>query len=163
MENHSAASLIQDNAVTRVRLSEHGIVVPINDDIPYLRKDDPQDAGYDVFAAKDMWIFPFCVRKVPVNAIVELPNQHYGRVTGRSGETLAGNIVLPGTIDPGYRGQFHAHMFRIGLFPKKIRKGDKIAQLIVVPYVEVEWAVGTEGDLSKTQRGKKGFGSSGKR
>lgn len=155
------SSLVEGNSVTSVRLSEYGVMVQPDPSIPCLEKLDPQDAGYDVFAAEDKWIFPFMVRRVPVNAIVELPLGHYGRVVGRSGESLRGNFVIEGTIDCGYRGVFNALMTRFSFFPRRVRKGDKIAQIIVTPYVEVEWKLGTEKDLSPSNRGKHGFGHSG--
>jgi len=146
-----------------VCFKEQGVVVPQDYTTPSLSKMDPDDAGYDVFALEDRWIFPFFIRKVPVNAIIEIPRGYYGRVVGRSGETMNGNVVIEGTIDAGYRGIFNALMVRFGLLPRRIRKGDKIAQIIITPFVNVSWLLGTEQNLTPSRRSKKGFGHSGYR
>ena len=117
------------------------------------------DAGYDLHCTQDTWIWPFRVTKVPANCSVEIPENYFGRITGRSGMTLSGNLALPGTIDSIYRGQLAVMMTRIGFLPKKMKRGDRIAQLIVMPYAEVTWE--HKRGLSSTTRGTKGFGDSG--
>ncbi len=117
------------------------------------------DAGYDMYSTKSMWIFPFIPRKVPVNLRAELPQKHFGLMTSRSGESSKGNVVIPGIIDSNYRGQMAAIMFRIGLLPRRIKKGTRIAQLIIVPYLDVAWIF--KKFLSNSNRGTSGFGDSG--
>lgn len=162
-EKLSTQSLKTSGNNCSIRRVVHGKIVAPDTTIGHLRKDDPMDAGYDLFAAKDMWIFPFMVRRVPVNAIVELPECHFGRVTGRSSMTDKGIVTIEGTIDSGFRDVFHAHTYKIGFLPYKIKKGDKIAQMIVIPYREVAWTLTTKENLTPTRRGNKGFGSTGKR
>jgi dUTP pyrophosphatase len=122
-------------------------------------KHDFGNAGYDMFVTKDTWIFPFLNRKVPVNLKAELPMYHFGFMTSRSGESLKGNVVTPGIIDSNYRGQMNAIMHRVGLLPRRLKKGTRIAQLIVLPYRELNWIY--KEKLSETKRGKNGFGNSG--
>ena len=64
-----------------------------------------------------------------------------------------------GTIDPGYRGEIRVIMFNLGRADYKIEKGDRIAQLVVAKYEAIEWE---ESDLSDSERGSGGFGSSGR-
>lgn len=118
-----------------------------------------KDAGYDMYAAKDTWIFPLKVKKVLVNLKCEIPSGFFGLLTSRSGESSKGNFVIPGIIDPTYRGQLSAIMTRIGIFPKKIKKGTRIAQLIFIPFEEYTLVYADK--LSESERNEKGFGSTG--
>lgn len=122
-------------------------------------KHDIGDAGFDMYTTKDMWIFPFHVRKISVNMKVEIPLGYYGYMTSRSGETLKGNVLVPGIIDNSYRGVISALMYRIGILPRKIKKGTRICQLIIQPYKEINWK--EVYVLSSSNRGEKGFGESG--
>lgn len=132
-------------------------VQKVDNDIP-LFKHSYGDAGYDLYVTKDTWIYPFKVNKVPVNVKCQIENFHFGLTTSRSGETLKGNIVIPGIIDNTYRGQISALMFRVGLLPKKIKKNTRIAQLIIIPYKEC--TIISE-KLDNSTRGENGYGSSG--
>lgn len=117
------------------------------------------DAGYDMYCTKDMWVIPFMVRKVPVNMMCEIPKLHYGLVTSRSGQTLEGIVIVPGVIDSTYRGVINALVTRIGLLPRKIKKGTRISQLIIQPFTEMKWE--KTDKLSETARGNSSFGKSG--
>lgn len=122
-------------------------------------KHDLGDAGYDLYATEDKWIFPFVITKIPCNCKVELPDGHFGLVTSRSGMSLRGNITIPGIIDSTYRGQISAIVTRIGLLPRKIKRGTRVSQLIVIPYREIAWK---EREIATdTARGENGFGKSG--
>ena len=80
----------------------------------------------------------------------------------RSGLALKHAIIMPnapGTIDPGYRGELRVILLNLGREPYTVRAGDRIAQLIVARYEQVEWL---EGGLADSQRGAGGFGSSGR-
>lgn len=131
----------------------------VDEELPtFLNKEG--DAGYDLYITKDTYIFPFVPKKVPLNLRAEIPMNFFGMVTGRSGESLFGNVVIPGIIDPNYRGQMSAIMFRVGLLPKKLKRGTRVAQLLIIPYANCRWSF--KRNLSKTNRDIKGFGSSGK-
>lgn len=122
-------------------------------------KHSEKNAGYDLYATKNTWIFPFKVKKVPVNLCCLLPTNTFGLVTSRSGESLKGNFVVPGVIDCNYTGQICAIMTRIGFLPRRIKKGTRIAQMIIINYNDVSFT--EKSELSKTNRGSNGFGSSG--
>lgn len=118
-----------------------------------------EDAGYDLYVSEDTWVWPFKVSKVPLNIACELPNGTFGWCTGRSGMTSNGLVTLPGIVDNTYRGQIHALMFRIGLLPKKVKKGERVSQLIVLPFDKIDF---NEVDkLTATSRGLNGFGHTG--
>lgn len=127
-------------------------------DIPVFKTKNG-DAGYDLYVTKDIWIFPFRVTKVPVNMCIELPEGTYGLVTSRSGQSLKGVFTIPGIVDETYRGQISAIVTKIGLLPTRIKKGERIAQLVITKYDKPTLQINTE--LSNTERNHSGFGSSG--
>lgn len=136
--------------------------VKVENDIPAFKDPNPGDAGYDMYATKDTWIWPWKITKVPLNIRLSIPNNYFVRICGRSGLTLAGKLVAAGTIDSSYRGQPHALMYSL-LIPRKIKRGERVAQAIFMPcsanniMLEV-----TLGQLDKTERGDSGFGNSGR-
>lgn len=152
-----------DNVITKENTKAHfGGYQVVDEELPAFRHKDG-DAGYDMYATKTTWIFPFIPRKIPVNLKVELPQGHFGFLTGRSGESSRGNVVLSGIIDYNYRGQISALMYRVGILPRRIEKGTRVAQMLVLPYRDVEWEWEQEQSLSDTDRGEAGFGSSGRK
>ena len=132
-----------------------------SDDIKSISKGSEYSAGHDMYADENKWIFPFTVTKVKLNISVELQNNTFGLVTSRSGLSSAGVVCIPGVIDSDYRGQVCALMTRIGFLPKRIKKGDRIAQMIVLEHhANVHHKISLN-ELSSTERGANGFGSSG--
>lgn len=122
------------------------------------------DAGLDLHAAESAHIGPGERWQVRTGLAVEIPEGHAGLVLPRSGLALKHGISLvnaPGLIDAGYRGEVGvlllnndpAEIFRI-------EPGDRIAQLLVVPFAGVEPVEAEE--LSDSERGEGGFGSSGR-
>lgn len=122
------------------------------------------DAGLDLHAAESAHIGPGERWQVRTGLAVEIPEGHAGLVLPRSGNALRHGISLvnaPGLIDSGYRGEIGvlllnndpAEIFRV-------EPGDRIAQLLIVPFVESEPAEVEE--LSDSQRGDGGFGSTGR-
>ena len=138
------------------------------------------DAGYDLYAVQDMVIGPMEKLIVPTGISIEIPNGYYGRVAPRSGLAVKNSIdVLAGVIDSGYRGEIGVVLINLNLpevlfnrnkkstayesaFGSRskfsISKGDRIAQLIIEKCHEIQWV---ETELSDTERGEGGYGSSG--
>lgn len=121
------------------------------------------DAGLDLSAAEAAHLGPGERWLVRTGLIVEIPAGHAGLVLPRSGLALKHGISLvnaPGLIDAGYRGEIGvlllntdpAEVFRIA-------PGDRIAQLLVVPFVDA--SVEVVDQLDDTDRGGGGFGSTG--
>ena len=122
------------------------------------------DAGLDLYAAEPAHIGPGERWQVATGIAVEIPAGHAGLVLPRSGLAQRHGISLvnvPGLIDAGYRGEVKvlllnndpAEIFRI-------KPGDRIAQLLVTPFVSVEPQQAET--LSETGRGDSGFGSTGR-
>ena len=142
----------------RVRRLPHGA------DLPLPAAASPGSAGLDLRAAIEapLSLQPGERRLVPTGLVLELPPGWEGQVRPRSGLALRHGLTLlnsPGTIDSDYRGEVGVVLVNLGSEPVTIRRGDRIAQLVlaVVPAVRLEEA----GELSATDRDEGGFGSTG--
>ena len=122
----------------------------------------PGDAGLDLFAAAGVDIPAGEARLVGTGLAVELPPGTEGQVRPRSGLALHHAVTVmnaPGTIDAGYRGEVGVLLVNHGRQAFRVRRGMKVAQLVVTPVVEVNVV---EADaLSETPRAGGGFGSTG--
>ena len=122
------------------------------------------DAGLDLYAAESQTLGPAGGRgSVGTALAVEIPPGHAGLVLPRSGLAAEHGIALvnaPGLIDSGYRGELRVLLLNTDPGePFEIEAGDRIAQLLIVPFVETEPIEVAE--LSPSERGESGFGSSG--
>ena len=119
----------------------------------------PGDAGLDLFSVADRELAPGEVFAVPTGVQIAVPPGHVGLVWDKSGISLQGVHRLAGVIDAGYRGEIQVVMINLGGTPFAIRKGMKIAQMLVQPVTSV---IVVESDaLDDTSRGEGGFGSTG--
>jgi dUTP pyrophosphatase len=112
----------------------------------------------DLFAVEDVLLPAGGWGNVPTGVAVEIPPGYEGQVRPRSGLARKFGVTLlnsPGTIDPGYRGEISVLMINHGREDYHIRRGDRIAQLIIASYVAVEWDVREQ--LAHSARGPKGF------
>ncbi len=126
------------------------------------RKAHHDDAAFDVRAARPETIPPGEVRLVSTGLFLELPTGWEAQIRPRSGLALKQCITLlnsPGTIDAGYRGEVGIITFNAGREPFVVNRGDRIAQMVIQRLPEVELVQVEE--LSETQRGVGGFGSTG--
>jgi dUTP pyrophosphatase len=124
----------------------------------------PGDAGLDLASNVDVEMGPGKRATVPTGLAVAIPEGHAGLVLPRSGLATRHGLTLanaPGLIDAGYRGEIIIAVVNLDLVePVKIARGDRIAQLVVVPIAAVDpaWA----DELPPTTRGEGGFGSTGR-
>jgi len=121
------------------------------------------DSGADLFASEHYWIGSGETVLVPTGLQIELPPHFEGQVRSKSGLAAKYGVHVlnsPGTIDEGYRGDVKVILHNAGRTTFEIKPGDKIAQLIIAPYIQLEFEVAEE--LSETTRGENGFGSTGK-
>ncbi len=119
----------------------------------------PGDAGLDLFSVVDRALAPGEVFAVPTGIQVAVPAGHVGLVWDKSGISLKSVHRLAGVVDSGYRGEIQVVMINLGAAPFAVRKGMKIAQMLVQPVAAVE-VVECEA-LDDTSRGQGGFGSTG--
>jgi dUTP pyrophosphatase len=121
----------------------------------------PGDAGLDLYAVVDHDLPPGGIHAVPTGIQIAVPAGHVGLVWDKSGISLKGVHRLAGVIDAGYRGEVQVVLINFGAAPFPVRKGTKIAQLLVQPVVGV--SVVEADALDDTSRGQGGFGSTGLR
>ena len=131
--------------------------------LPTQAHDD--DAGYDLYANVDTALLPGGGRAlIPTGLALAIPSGYAGLVLPRSGLAMKHGITVmnaPGLIDPQYRGEIKVALINTDpVEPYEIRRGDRIAQLVIQAVAYVEWV---EVDaLDVTTRDEFGFGSSGK-
>ena len=139
--------------------------LPGNDDVPLPAYATPGSAGADLHAAlgEDPLVLATGERAlVPTGLRLEIPPGYEGQVRPRSGRARREGLTLlnsPGTIDSDYRGEIRVLVINHGRGPVVLRRGDRIAQLVIAPAAR---AVFVEAEcLSDTDRGTGGFGHSG--
>lgn len=122
-------------------------------------------AGYDVSANEDIIINPGDTKMVKTGIYVELPPNLEMQIRPRSGLALKNGIQVanaPGTLDADYRGELKIILFNTSPSPFPVSKGMRIAQIVYNEFIVVKYdGVETKEELSKTERGEGGFGSSG--
>ena len=121
-------------------------------------------AGYDIFSNEDVRMMPDAIIPyiIRTGVYVEVPLGYEIQVRSRSGLAKDGIFVVnsPGTIDSDYRGEIKVILYNISGEGKTLNKGDRIAQLVLSKVPSIEFEEITE--LSETDRGGNGFGSTGR-
>ena len=125
----------------------------------------PLSAGLDIRANLDesVTLRPLERAMIPTGLFVELPEGCEMQIRPRSGLAAKHGITVlnsPGTIDADYRGEIKVILVNLSNEPFTIEAGERIAQMIVARYEQIEWQAVEE--LSSTERGAGGFGSTGK-
>ena len=121
------------------------------------------DAGFDLFATDDVEIQLNQVTKHPLNFKMKLPKGTYAQITSKSGLGSRGLLVYAGIIDEGYRGIPHVVCTKLNHVSGSIiiKKGSKLAQMIVHPYSPHYFMEQVEAIDTTSDRGEGGFGSTG--
>ena len=137
---------------------------PDKTDIPLPTYSTEGSAGMDICAAVDADVIlpPGETMLIPTGFIIELPPGHEAQVRPRSGLAIKhglGILNSPGTIDSDYRGEVKIILTNFGKNPYTIRRGDRIAQMIVSTYERVRWEEASS--LKESSRGEGGFGHTG--
>jgi dUTP pyrophosphatase len=138
-------------------------VVLLHPDARAPERTRPGDAGYDLRTIETVTLAPGERRLVRTGVAIALPPGHAGLVTPRSGLAVRHGISMvnaPGLVDPNYRGELKVILVNLGSEPFTAEAGDRIAQLLVVPFASPQVTVVDE--LDDTERGAAGFGSSGR-
>lgn len=124
-------------------------------------------AGMDVRAAvpedAPVTIAPGARYLTPTGLAIALPPGYEAQMRPRSGLALKHGVTClnsPGTIDADYRGELKVILINLGQEPFVIKRGERIAQIVIAPVTQGEWRV--VGALSSTARGEGGFGSTGR-
>jgi dUTP pyrophosphatase len=123
-------------------------------------------AGMDLRAAvpedEPVTLRPGDRHAVPTGLAMAIPPGYEGQVRPRSGLAFRSGVTClnsPGTVDADYRGEVKVILINLGPEDFVIRRGDRIAQLLIAPVAQAAWA--EVEDLDQTARGEGGFGSTG--
>lgn len=117
-------------------------------------------AGLDIYACSGGIIYGMTRYKIQTGIAFEIPTGYYGQILPRSGLALRDGIMtMAGVIDNDYRGELAVVLFNSDDEPFTYSAGDRIAQMVLLPYLHVPVI---EGDMSATSRGNGGLGSTGR-
>lgn len=148
------------SVTVRVKRLPHGEGLPL----PSYQSSDA--AGLDVVAGvpdgAPVELLPGARALIPTGFALELPRGYEAQVRPRSGLALKSGVTLlnsPGTIDCDYRGELMVILVNHGSEPFVVRRGDRVAQLVIAPVARVE--IAASDTLEGTARGEGGFGSTG--
>jgi dUTP pyrophosphatase len=138
-------------------------IARLDPDLPIPQYARTGDAGLDLIAADDVSLLPGERGAVPTGIAIAIPEGYAGFVHARSGRALREGLALvnaPGLIDAGYRGEIKVIVVNLdAASPIHIKRGDKIAQLVIQPVAAVE--LEPVDELPASERSDGGFGSTG--
>lgn len=138
--------------------------LPHGTDLPLPSYATAQSAGLDLMAAVEgeVILAPGSRQLIPTGLSIALPAGYEAQVRPRSGLALKHGITVlnsPGTIDADYRGEVKVLLVNHGAEPFVLKRGDRIAQMVVAPVTRIAWVVVER--LDETERGAGGYGSTG--
>lgn len=138
-------------------------VVTVNDEVQLPSYATEHSSGLDLRAFEEVTIEPGKRKLINTGMKVQIPLKCEGQIRPRSGMAWNHGITVlnsPGTIDADYRGEVKIMVINLGDEAYTIQKGERIAQMVITPYVSVD--VKKVESLEETERGEGGFGSTGK-
>ena len=169
--------LLEDSLIQRMEEKKEApsvidtIYYQPDESIPaYLNKRNGKDAGYDLYSTETKWFWPFQTRTIKANIHVLIPDGKLGWVASRGGHAGRGWLTHTGIIDTGYTGQIGVMQTNLSIFPRRVKKGERLAQLIFVPFSAVfGWKKCKELnefdrevlELTGSNRGTQAYNSSG--
>lgn len=141
------------------------LVLPHGQGLGVPRYATPGSAGCDLHAANSdvVVLEPGGRALIPTGFAMALPVGFEAQVRPRSGLAVRYGVTVlnaPGTIDADYRGEVKVPLINLGDRSFEIRRGDRVAQMVVAPVLQVQWCEVTS--LGDTERGAGGFGSTGR-
>jgi dUTP pyrophosphatase len=118
------------------------------------------DVGFDLRANESIKLFPGEQKEVKTGIIIEIPEGCVGLIRDRAGiVTKMGVHTAAGTFDPGFRGEVSIFLINLSEETKYVEQGMRIAQMIIIPVIKPK--IIEVKELSNTERGDRGFGSTG--
>jgi len=148
-------SFINNKVTFKVKLLHYDSISPY--------KSYPGSAGYDICSIDSVTIEPGSRLLVATGISLEVPEYYYVRVAPRSGLSVRGIDIGAGVVDSSYRGEVKVLLINNSKESYNVQEGDRIAQLIMERCGNAEITILQEYDeLSMSERGENGFGSSGK-
>ncbi|UCE82858.1 MAG: dUTP diphosphatase [Deltaproteobacteria bacterium] len=134
-------------------------------DLPLPQYMSSRAAGMDLVAAidEDLTIQPQEAALISTGLAVAIPEGYEGQIRARSGLAISHGLAVinaPGTIDSDYRGEIKVALINLGKKSFTIKRGDRIAQMIISRVYRVQWDL--RQDLDETERNEGGFGHTGR-
>jgi len=148
----------------RVKIRVKRLRADSGEPIPLPRYMTEQSAGMDLFAdlEAEVLLQPGERKLIPTGISMAIPPGYEGQIRPRSGLGLREGVTVvntPGTIDADYRGEVGVLLINLGQRPFRVKRGDRIAQLVIAPVCRAELEL--TGELEATSRNEGGFGHTG--
>ncbi len=121
----------------------------------------PNDAGFDLYARESKNVRANDNSCFDTGVHIRIPEGFVGMIKSKSGLNVKYDITTTGVIDAGYTGSICVKLYNNGKLDYIVQKGDKIAQLVIMPIAEVDGFYEVD-NLGESARGNNGFGSSGR-
>lgn len=126
------------------------------------QKAHPSDAGFDLAIPEHHILSPQSHAAISLGFAVQIPPGWYGQIFGRSSVFRRGLSVHPGVIDADYRGAVQLLVYNLLAKEQHVHRGDRLAQLLILPAPDVTLTEVSQQGLSQTVRGTGGIGSTGR-
>lgn len=121
------------------------------------------DAGFDLFVGEKVVLAPFERASINTGYKMEIPEGCVGIIYEKSGLSFKHGIITYGNVvDSGYRGEVRVGVMNLSKETYAFEPGHKVAQMIIHSYEEMKFKEVKDGELSSSDRGERGFGSTGK-
>ena len=138
------------------------IVNQSNNPLPFYSTEHSAGMDLRAFLTEPVVLQPMARALIPTGLFIAVPEGCEAQVRPRSGLAIKNGITVlnsPGTIDADYRGEVKVILINLSNEPFTIQNGDRIAQMVIAKYEKITW--NQVAQLSETERGAGGFGSSG--
>ena len=136
------------------------INVKMDDGAKMPTKAHDMDAGFDLYTPVDFAVFPHDNSVIDTGVHMAIPQGYAGVLISKSGLNVKRDLTSTGLIDAGYTGSIAVKLYNHGDDRQFFKAGDKISQIVIVPIESP--VLHLDEDLKETERGSKGFGSSGR-
>jgi len=138
-------------------------IVRIREGVPMPKYALDGDAGFDLYVGERLVLASGDRASINTGYKMEIPEGCVGIIYEKSGLSFKHGIITYGNvIDSGYRGEIHVGVMNLGKENYVFEPGNKVAQMIIHSYEEVKFKEVKDGELSVSDRGERGFGSTGK-
>ncbi len=125
-------------------------------------KGHKDDAGYDLMTPEAYTIPARGSATIDTGVHVQIPEGYCGMIKSKSGLNVNKDLITEGVIDCGYTGTIVVKIYNLGNTPRYFKKGDKITQLVVIPYYTKDDTINIVSEFPESERGNNGFGSTGR-
>jgi dUTP pyrophosphatase len=138
------------------------LIAPLTPHALLPKKAHPSDAGFDLAIPFDCMLLPHAQQQIDLSIALQIPSGWYGQVFGRSSVFRRGISVHPGVIDADYRGTVQLLVYNHFPVEQQLYRGDRLAQLLLLPVPVVRLLEVSPDQLDQTSRGAGGVGSTGR-